>query len=195
MESIAEFLSSIAEDNRLAAAIGFVAARAIAVLFPPLQGWVLDLVAIAMFGWVDAFLFAESGIMLGAIAAFSVARRLRERAVGRLTGLTEVKRWLAALSGHDDVVKWTLVRLATNPAFDYINYAAGLGTCSSRTFLISTFVGSVPTVFLFFYLSGAAMQAGASYLVAVLGALALTAYLVMKRVATKASADSTPEAQ
>lgn len=166
-----EFLAQIVVDYPLIAPILFMIIRSSSVIIPPIPGIVFDLPAIVIFGWVRGFIYAEMGIMLGAMLAFWVARRFREPLVKRLTSLKKVHEWETRASENKKF--WTLVaiRLPTNPLFDYISYAAGLTKISPTKFFFSSLLGNIPSMFLVFYFGGASFQKGIYWTITFLVAL------------------------
>jgi uncharacterized membrane protein YdjX (TVP38/TMEM64 family) len=175
----ADFVA-LAREHPLSAAIAFVLLRALAIVIAPIPGVVVDVIGIAIFGWFRAFLFAELGIMLGAYTAYSIGRNFHERAVGRFTALKRVQQWQHSLSEREQFWALVALRLPTNPAFDYISYAAGLTGCRPLLFLASTFVGNVPSVLLFFYVGGQAARLGVQDAVIILVAVCIAGFLLYR---------------
>jgi uncharacterized membrane protein YdjX (TVP38/TMEM64 family) len=170
-------------EHKMLAPLVFVLLRAVVVIIPPLPGFVVDLAGIAVFGAVRAFVFAEIGIMVGASVSFAIARQYRERVLSRFsaTHLKEVQRWYADLSTKRQFWSWVGIRLPTNVAFDYINYAAGLTQCSWPVFVASTFIGSLPGVAIFFYFGRQALMSGIVSGALLIGTLAILATIIARR--------------
>lgn len=126
--------------------------------------------------------------MLGAAIAFGISRHFRDSLLQRLPApwARAIAKWRSRLRVRSEFWGWVALRLPTNAGFDYISYAAGLTQCTWSTFLLSTFVGSLPTVALFFYLGGKAL--GSATLVnglLILLALGIAGTIISRRVDAK----------
>jgi uncharacterized membrane protein YdjX (TVP38/TMEM64 family) len=88
------------------------------------------------------------GAMLGAAAAFGLARLLGWPFVRRILSAEQRER-LAAWSGQRGAVALLISRLIPVIAFNLINYAAGLAGISWWTFLWTTGLGILPLTALF----------------------------------------------
>jgi len=172
-------LVGILPQNPVGAAVVFIVLRALAIVISPIPGIALDAPSIAAFGWQRAFIYAETGIMLGAMTAFSLARRFRAPLIKRFVPLQRIQEWESTLSDKEEFWAWVALRLPTNPAFDYISYAAGLTQCSPTKFFFSTLLGNLPSMFLFFYLGGIAFEQGAFLGLTLLSAVAIIALIAM----------------
>lgn len=166
-----EILFSLFSNYPILAPIIFIIVRSLAIIIPPIPGILIDLPGIITFGWFWGFIYAEIGIMLGAMIAFSIARRFREPIVRRISSLQKIEEWENKLSENQKF--WTLVaiRLPTNALFDYISYAAGFTKISFVKFFFSTLLGNIPSVFLVFYFGGLSFQKGIYYSITFLIAL------------------------
>src|ERR1017187_6302983 len=144
-------LTELVREHAVIGAIVFILIRAIAGIVAPIPGAAVDLVGIAVYGWVPALGLSEFGIALGAITSFAIARRFREPAGRRFGAIKKVNALEARLSKNESYWAWIVIRLPTNALFDYLNYAAGLTTVPFRQFLVTTMIGSFPGVLVFFY--------------------------------------------
>ena len=136
----------------LLAPLIFILIRSLGVIFPPIPGIILDAVGIYFFGWKLGFIYAEIGVVGGAVVAFWIARKYREPVVRRFIALQKLHAWEDTLSEQKKF--WSLVglRLITGPLlFDYINYVAGLTKINFGKFLIATIVGSLPVMIPIYY--------------------------------------------
>lgn len=130
----------------------FILIRSLGVIFPPIPGIFLDAVGIYVFGWKLGFIYAEIGVVGGAMVAFWIARKYREPVVRRLVTLQKLHTWEDTLSERKKF--WSLVglRLITGPLlFDYINYVAGLTKINFGKFLVATIIGSLPVMIPIYY--------------------------------------------
>jgi uncharacterized membrane protein YdjX (TVP38/TMEM64 family) len=184
------------------APIGFMAGYAVAtVLLAP--GSILTLAAGAVFGLVQGVAYVFVGAMLGAAAAFLVARHLARAAVERrLAGsprFAAIDRAVAR-EGRRIVL---LLRLTPVVPFNLLNYGLGLSRVSFRDYLVAS-AGILPGTIVYVYYgtllrSVAELSAGASvergwpyYGLLVLGLAATVAVTaVITRLARRALTEAT----
>ena len=158
-----EFLISFLSEYKILAPFIFIIIRSISIIIPPIPGIVFDFIGIIAFGRILGFIYAEIGIMLGAMIAFWIARKFREPVIRRITLLRKVHEWEDTVSEKKKF--WTLVtiRLPTSPIFDYVSYAAGLTKIRTSKFFLSTLIGSIPLMVLIYYFGGVSFQKGPYY--------------------------------
>ncbi len=168
-----EGLINLLLDNPVLAPVIFIIIRSLAIIIPPVPGILIDLSGIVVFGWLWGFIYAETGIMLGAMAAFLIAKRFRESAVKRIVSLRKIEEWENKLSENQKFWALVAVRLPANFLFDIISYAAGFTRVGAIKFFFSTLLGNVPSVFLIFYFGGLSFQGGFYYLITFLVALSI----------------------
>lgn len=145
-----EVLSWIKEVPLCVAIPAFLAARALVIVVPPLQGWPLDVLAQQLWGWKAALVLAELGICTGAVAAYELGRLAKDKwladsrllaMVGEFERKFERRRWLL----------WTAIRLVSNPLFDPLSYLAGALAVPRPVYAVSTFLGTLPSMALFMW--------------------------------------------
>jgi len=151
------------------------------VVFPPLPGFVFDLIGIAVFGKWLGLVLGEIGVMLGACLAFFIARKYRERLVKKFTPLSSLNKWVEKLSGKEQFFSLLILRLSTSMFFDVINYAAGLTKIKFSRFFWASFLGSLPSMFLFYYFGGTAKQLGLGYFIGFIALSLLLAWLFVRK--------------
>lgn len=120
-----------------------------ALLFVP--GSALTLAAGMLYGLGDGFVLVSASSMLGAAAAFGVARRWRER----FSGWRARYPWLIALERavSQSPLKLTLItRLSPLFPYNLLNYALGLTPMSWRSYLVASWLGMLPGTLLYVYL-------------------------------------------
>ena len=133
-----------------------VLVRSLSVIYPPVPGFPMDLLAIRLFGPVFGLGAAECGIMLGATVAFGVARRASPTLSRALLGKWSIVRYLGerlpngGMTPARQFSKWLEVRLFTNPLFDPISYLAGLTSAAFWPYFLGSLVGNLPSTALFF---------------------------------------------
>lgn len=177
-----EFLIQLLSDYAIFAPIIFIIIRSSSVIIPPIPGVVFDLVGIIAFGWLLGFIYAELGIMLGAMVAFCIARKFREPVIKRITSLQKVSEWENSIPEHKKFWALVAIRLPTNALFDYISYAAGLTKISPTKFLLASMLGNMPSVFLVYYFGGLFFQKGIYYLITFLLTLIILWLLLRKKI-------------
>lgn len=160
-----ETLVQFFKNYPIIAPIIFILLRSVAVIIPPIPGLVFDLVGIAVFGPLVGFIYAETGVVLGAMVAFYIARRFREPVVKRFASLRKVNKWEQTVSERKKFWALVAIRLPTNAFFDYISYGAGLTTIKAGKFFLSTLIGSMPMMLAVYFLGGLAFQKGFYYIV------------------------------
>jgi len=147
-----ESLIQLLQTYPLLAPLIFIIIRSLGVIFPPIPGIILDAVGIYFFGWKLGFVYAEIGVVGGAMVAFLIARRCREPVVRRFVTLQKLHAWEDTVSERKKF--WSLVglRLITGPLlFDYVNYVAGLTKINPLKFLVTTIIGSLPVMIPIYY--------------------------------------------
>jgi len=158
-----EFFIGLISGHELLAPVIFIFIRAFSVIFPPILGFTVDAPGLFIFGWFFGLIYAEIGIMAGGSIAFILARRFGRRFVQKIAFFKKIERIEKKLSENQRFWVWVAVRLPSNPIFDYISYAAGLTNISFTKFFLTTFLGSLPSMFLFYYLGGRALKGGVFY--------------------------------
>ena len=143
----------------------FVFFRSLAVIIPPIPGVAIDLVGIVTFPWFLGFLYAEAGIMAGAMMSFFIARRFRERVVKTIVPMGKISEWEDRLSEHKKFWGLVLLRIPTMAFFDYLSYAAGLTRIGGWKFFWATLLGNIPGMLLFYYFGGLFFRGPGYYLV------------------------------
>src|SRR3989338_8886971 len=119
--------------------------------------------------------------MLGAMIAFWIARYFREPVVRRIASLEKIETWEATLSGKKKFWGMVALRLCTNSLFFYISYAAGLTRMSSWKFFLSSLIGSIPGLFLFYYFGGLLYQNSIYYAVILLASILVLGGVIAKK--------------
>ncbi len=153
-------LLSLLSNYPILAPIVFIIVRASAIIFPPIPGIVIDLIGITIFPWFLGFIYGEIGVVLGAMIAFWIARKFREPLVKKFISMDKLNTWEKKLSSDQEF--WFLVglRLFFNPLFDYVSYAAGLTRISTGKYLLTTIIGTLPTMFFIYYFGGLSVSNG-----------------------------------
>ena len=169
-------------DHAVAGPLIFVLVRVASVVISPIPGIAVDAPGIAIFGWQAALVYAEIGILVGAGICFAMARKFREPLLQRVGFLRHVQYWQSRLSEREEFWVWVGLRLTTNPAFDYLSYAAGLTTSRFGMFMLSTFLGSLPSMIIVFMLGGQIAKRGYPFAILVVGVVILLIVLLRRRL-------------
>jgi len=172
-----EILKEFLIEYPLIAPLLFIIARMVPIILAPIPGILVDIIGIAVFGWFYGFIFAEVGIILGAISAFYIGRYFREPAVRRFASLKKVHEWESKYSERQKFWGLVAMRAITSPLFDYISYAAGLTKISFTKFTLSTFIGTFPLMLSVYYFGDFSIKKGALTSVIFFGFLFLSIFL------------------
>lgn len=164
-------ISNLLIQYPLVAPLIFIAVRALAIIFPPIPGIIIDLIGVAIFPWFLGLVYGEIGVLLGAMVAFIIARRFREPLLKKFVSLNKINEWEKKLSENQEF--WFLVglRLFFNPLFDYISYVAGLTKITWTRYLVTTIIGTLPTMFVVYYFGDLSFSKGILYTGAFIGVL------------------------
>ncbi|MDP3800376.1 MAG: VTT domain-containing protein [bacterium] len=177
LESVPQLLQSYP----LLAPLIFIFIRSLAIIFPPIPGIILDAVGIAFFGWKIGLIYAEIGVVGGAMVAFWIARKFREPVVRRFITLQKLHTWEDTLSERKKF--WSLVglRIVTGPLlFDYINYIAGLTKINPIKFLGATVIGTMPAMLIIYYFGDRLLAYDFNFVI-IFVVIILTAGLIQRR--------------
>ena len=100
-----------------------------------------------LFGPFVGSLALWTGLLLGSVAAFLIARLLAQDFVtARLGGRAAAYNDRLTKNGFSVVF---IARILGLPPYEIVNYAAGLSQISLRDFLLATIFGSIPAAILF----------------------------------------------
>lgn len=177
-------------------AVLFAVVYAAATLTPVPKG-VLNVAAGVVWGFWSAVVIVYAGAIVGAAAAFWIARGLGRDGVLRLIGRRAAaiddllaRRGFLAILG---------LRLVPIVPFTALNYASGLTGVGFRNYVLATVIGIIPGTAAYVALGAFGVEAGPLFWVAlsVLGILSLAGAIVgvrmrRRRVAREAAASAHP---
>lgn len=132
------------------APIAIILWRILAVVIPPLPGGLVSLALIPVFGWFASFLYATTGLMIGAAISFLLARRFREPLVKKFVPLQQLHSWEGKLSNKNEFWVFLGIRMSTEAIMDFISYIAGLSKISFTKFIVATFISLIPNALIFY---------------------------------------------
>lgn len=159
-------------------------ARFLAIVIAPLPGQPVAFMSMAVMPWWQAWAANFIGADLGAIVAFLIARKFREPVAARFTGLHDLHKFEAALSGRTRFWGFLGLRFVAAGALDFFSYAAGLTKISFKVFVLATVLADIPITLAFFYFGGMAAQYGVYIMLAFI-ALFMVASAAMSRIYLK----------
>ena len=135
-----------------------------------LPGVVPTLVGGAMFGVLAGSILTLIGAVAGATLAFLVARRLGRAPIKELAGARAagVERWV----GRHGSLALLYARLVPIVPFNVLNYAAGLASISTRSYVLATAIGIVPGTVAYTALGSSATHPGSVPFIVALAAVA-----------------------
>ena len=174
---IEELTTQILQNYPILAPILFILIRSLPVIIPPIPGIAVDIVGIALFGWLYGLVLAGTGVTLGAMVAFFIARHFRGPFVARFTSLQKVHEWEKRFSEKQKFWNLVWLRILTGPFFDYISYSAGLTKMKTSTFFWSTVFAGFPMGFVIYYFGGASLAQGPIGIVAFLISIGVLVFL------------------
>jgi uncharacterized membrane protein YdjX (TVP38/TMEM64 family) len=124
--------------------VALVAINAIQIVIAPIPGYVAQAAAGFLFGPFWGGVWSSLGLLLGASAAFWLARLYGRPLVGRLVGEERLARW-EHVSYSDSTLLWVVLLLG--PIGDIPYFLAGLAQVSYLKILAITLIIRVPSTF------------------------------------------------
>jgi uncharacterized membrane protein YdjX (TVP38/TMEM64 family) len=124
--------------------VALVAINALQIIIAPIPGYVSQLAAGYLFGPFWGGVWSSLGLLLGASAAFWLARLYGRPLVGRLVGEERLARW-EHVTHSDSTFLWIVLLLG--PVGDIPYFLAGLAHVSFIKILAITLIIRVPSTF------------------------------------------------
>jgi uncharacterized membrane protein YdjX (TVP38/TMEM64 family) len=161
----------------------FIGAFMLACVFA-LPASVFVIAAGFIWGWLLGGVYSLIGAMLGATASFYVGRFVGE---GLLEKFGRVGRAIAKQVDHASFGSLLALRFIPGIPFAALNYAAGVAGVTARDFLVTTFIGVIPSMLVFTYcadalFNGSMTEGDAVKRLVIVCALMLTLLLLPKAV-------------
>lgn len=132
--------------------VTLIALMAVAIIVNPIPSAPIALAAGAAYGHAWGTLYVVTGATLGAVCAFTIARRLGYAQMQRLFGQRLQLGWLGSQNALTGMVLAS--RLIPFISFDLVSYAAGLTAIKAWRFTLATVAGLVPASFLLAHFGG-----------------------------------------
>lgn len=159
-------------DSGLLGAVAFAALYAVLTV-ALIPGSALTVAAGAIFGPVAGTLVSIAGAVIGATAAFALARRASRGSLEQVQG-ERAARVQQRLREHG-LLSIIALRLIPLVPFNLLNYLAGASAIRARDYVLGTAVGIVPGAIAFATLGGSIHDPGSpAFLVATMLVVALT---------------------
>ena len=153
------------------------------VLFIPTQP--LSITAVLLWGWVNGGVIELFAATIGALFPYLIARStLRDRLQARL----QKHRSVADALNRESFTVLLLLRVVPVVPYTALNYVAGLSTISAPRYLLATFIGIVPSTFIFAYFVDATVQGLITPREVLIRGLAAGALLAALIIATRLAA-------
>lgn len=146
---VKDLVKNIRSYGKLAALISF-SLMILQSVIAPLPAFLLKLANAAIFGAFYGALLSWISILTGAALCFFVARALGRDVVEKLTFTSSLENLDVFFEKYG---KYAILifRLFPFISFDFISYAAGLTNMPFWSFIISTAIGSLPSIIIYSY--------------------------------------------
>ena len=147
-------LQNILLDYPIIAPIIFIIVRILPIVIPPIPGLLIDVLGIAVFGWLYGFILAEIAVVTASMISFYIGRRFREPLLGKFISIKKIHEWEDKLSEKEKFWGLISLRFVSSPFFDIVNYVAGLTKIKASTYLFVTIIVTAPLGFIIYYFGG-----------------------------------------
>lgn len=131
-----ESLQAYIDSFGAKAPIIFIIIQIVQVIISPIPGNITTLAGGALFGFWPAFLYSSIAVILGSIAAFTIARYLGHPLVVRFIGQHSTDKYLSVIHAKGKVVLATMFLMPFFPD-DIICFIAGISGVSYFFFIIT----------------------------------------------------------
>lgn len=163
--------------------IALIGLMAAAIIVNPIPSAPIALAAGAAYGHTWGTLYVVTGATLGAMTAFTIARRLGYEQMKRIFGQRLQLGWLGSQNALMGMVFVT--RLLPFISFDLVSYGAGLTAIKAWRFTFATVAGLLPASFLLAHFGGeltASSLSSAMFVLLALGVLTMAPVIVRASV-------------
>jgi uncharacterized membrane protein YdjX (TVP38/TMEM64 family) len=140
-----------AEHHRYAAGGLFVVAYTVAAVLA-VPGTILTLGAGFVFGLAFGVPLVSAGSLLGAVAAFLLARFLMRGVVAKRVARSSRLQALVAVTRHDGFTIVLLARLSPLLPYNVLNYLFGLTAVRFRDYVLASWLGMLPATVVYVYI-------------------------------------------
>lgn len=135
-----------------------------------------------IFGLVNGYIYTAIGALIGATISFYISRKLGRNVVKKLTKekLDKVENMINE-KGFFIVL---ILRLIPLFPFDVISYGSGLTSIKYKDFLLATFFGTIPGIFVFVNIGVQSVNIGSkSFYLSIIGLiLLLVVSIILKNI-------------
>lgn len=146
-----QFLIGFLLEHSVAAPVLFIVIRSLALIIPPIPGFFIDSVGVLLFRWPFGFFYAWTGLVLGAMVSFGVARYFKEPLLRRFKIFKKISAVEHSLNAPQEFFALILMRVFSNPLLDYINFVLGFTEVSARKFFVTAVIGYFPYAFVVYF--------------------------------------------
>lgn len=153
-----ESFLAIISNYPFAAPLTIIIFRFLGVVIAPLPGLPVAFASITLLPWWEAWLYNITGTLSGAIVAFGIARRYRERVVAYVAPLQKVHEWQNRISPKKQWWAFVGLRFVSLSMFDFVAYGAGLSKIPFRAYASTLLIIDIPVSMAFFYFGGIAIR-------------------------------------
>ena len=138
-------------ENNLAGMLTYIFILVLATVIAPVSALPLLPLASNIWGWILAALLSIIGWTLGAVIAFTIARKYGVPLVKRFISLEKIAKFESKIPKEN--VFWSIVFLRMAVPVDILSYILGLFShIRFRTYLLATLIGVSPFAFVFAFL-------------------------------------------
>ncbi len=160
------WVRSTVENLGMAGPLVLIGLMVLAIVASPIPSGPIAVAAGALYGTLAGGCLVVTGAVLGAIAAFAIARYLGFDVVRRSSN--PVLAYITAPRSQNSLMLIVFAsRLVPFISFDAISYAAGLTCVSLGRFAIATFMGVVPVSFALAAMGAGMAEGGTDWILVV----------------------------
>ena len=125
--------------------IFYILLQYLQVVILPIPSIVSTLAGVALFGAFRTVIYSLIGIILGSLTAFTIGRKLGNKAVSWIVGEETLEKWQKKLKGKDVLVLTLMFLLPLFPD-DILCFVAGLSSISFPYFIVMIVVSRILAV-------------------------------------------------
>ena len=173
-----EYIKTLIGNNPISVVV-FVLILIIATVIAPINAVPLLPIASNVWGWVITGILSVIGWTIGALIAFSLARKYGVPLVKKFFSLKDIARFEKLIP--EENIFWSIVFLRMAIPVDILSYVLGLFShIKFRTYALATLIGIAPLAFLISYVGTLQIRYQIlTFLVAVL--IILIGYMIRKK--------------
>ncbi len=133
--------------------VGYVLILIFATVVAPVNAFPLLPVASSVWGWFITGILSIIGWTIGAVIAFSLARKYGVPLITKFVSLEDIAKYEKIIP--EENIFWSIVFLRMSLPVDILSYILGLFShIKLRTYLFASIIGIAPLAFIFAYIGG-----------------------------------------